>query len=325
MESIILSISHSYTGVLIKQGKRSGHLLRNMKRKINTPLAAILTFNTIANTVGAAAVGAQAYQVFGSRWTAVVSALLTVMILVFSEVLPKTLGAMHWKKLAPAAAYVITGLIFLAFPMVRLLEALSRRISSHAPSGSISREEIIVLAEAAAHDGVLQKKEAQIIENLLLLSEIRTQDILTPRSVIVALQKDQTVAEAMELDPPIRVTRIPVYNRGLDDVIGLVLHDRLLEAYYTGEGEAKIETLMGPIHAVPESKPITDLLDEFIERREHLFEVVDEYGGTAGIVTLEDAVETLLGVEIVDEFDSVEDMRAYAVEKWRKRKRERNF
>jgi len=296
-----------------------------MKRKINTPLAAILTFNTIANTVGAAAVGAQAYQVFGSRWTAVVSALLTVMILVFSEVLPKTLGAMHWKKLAPAAAYVITGLIFLAFPMVRLLEALSRRISSHAPSGSISREEIIVLAEAAAHDGVLQKKEAQIIENLLLLSEIRTQDILTPRSVIVALQKDQTVAEAMELDPPIRVTRIPVYNRGLDDVIGLVLHDRLLEAYYTGEGEAKIETLMGPIHAVPESKPITDLLDEFIERREHLFEVVDEYGGTAGIVTLEDAVETLLGVEIVDEFDSVEDMRAYAVEKWRKRKRERNF
>jgi len=296
-----------------------------MKRKINTPLAAILTFNTIANTVGAAAVGAQAYQVFGSRWTAVVSALLTVMILVFSEVLPKTLGAMHWKKLAPAAAYIITGLIFLAYPMVRLLEALSHRISSHAPSGSISREEIIVLAEAAAHDGVLQKKEAQIIENLLLLSEIRTQDILTPRSVIVALQKDQTVAEAMEMDPPIRVTRIPVYNRGLDDVIGLVLHDRLLEAYYTGEKDAKIETLMGPIHAVPESKPITDLLDEFIERREHLFEVVDEYGGTAGIVTLEDAVETLLGVEIVDEFDSVEDMRAYAVEKWRKRKRERNF
>jgi CBS domain containing-hemolysin-like protein len=296
-----------------------------MKRKINYPLSAILTFNTIANTIGAAAVGAQAYQVFGSQWTAVVSAILTLMILVFSEVIPKTLGAMYWKKLAPAAAYIITGLIFLAYPMVHLLEALSRVISRHGSPSPISREEIIVLAETASHDGVLQKNEAQIIENLLLLSEIRTTDILTPRSVIVALQKDQTVAEAMEMDPPIRFTRIPVYNHGLDDVMGLVLYDHILQAYYTGRGDARIETLMGPIHAVPESKPIADLLDEFIERREHLFEVVDEYGGTAGIVTLEDVLETLLGVEIVDEFDSVADMREYAVEKWRKRKREKNF
>ncbi len=325
MESTILSVSYSYTGVLVKQGKRSGSILRNMKRKINPPLSAILTFNTVANTVGAAAVGAQAYKVFGSQGTAVVSGIFTLMILTFSEIPPKTLGAVYWKKIAPAAAYIITGMIILAYPVVRFLEAISLVISRKGTRVSVSREEIIVLAETAVHDGVLQKKEAQIIENVLLLHEIRTGDILTPRSVISALQKDQTVAEAMESQPPIHFTRIPVYNRGLDDVIGLVLHDHLMEAYYTGKRDAKIETLMMPIHAVPESKPIADLLDEFIARREHLFEVVDEYGGTAGIVTLEDVLETLLGVEIVDEFDSVEDMRAYAVEKWKKRRKDRNF
>lgn len=325
MEAIILSVSHSYIGVMVKRGKRSGVILRNLKRKVDYPLGAILTFNTVANTVGAAAVGAQAYQVFGSQWTAVVSAILTVSILVFSEVLPKTLGAVYWKRLAPFASYAISGMIILAYPVVRLLEALSRSISRQAAHSQISREEIIVLAETAAHDGILLKKEAQIIENLLLMSEIRTADILTPRSVIDALQKDQTVAEAMAMEPTIRFTRIPVYNRGLDDVIGLVLHDRLLEAFYTGRSDTRIEALMGPIYAVPESKPIADLFEEFIRRREHLFEVVDEYGGTAGIVTLEDVLETLLGVEIVDEFDSVADMRAYAVEKWRTRRRERNF
>lgn len=324
-ESVILSVSHAYIAVLEKGGLRSGRILRNLKQNINHPLAAILTFNTVANVIGAAAVGAQTYRVFGSEWVAMSSALLTVMILVFSEVLPKALGAAHWKRIAPAAGYVITGLIYLSYPAVVLLESFTRFLSQKTAQKSITREEILALAEMGVSEGVLRGMEARVIENLLLLNEIRTEDILTPRSVVVALQKDQTVAEAMETYPPVRFTRIPVYGRDIDDLIGLVLHDRLIEKYYTGGRDMKVESLMGPIYAVPSSKLIADLLDEFINRREHLFEVVDEYGGTAGIVTLEDALETLLGVEIVDEFDSVEDMRAYAVERWRRKSQERGL
>jgi CBS domain containing-hemolysin-like protein len=324
LESVILSVSYSYAGLLMKTGRKSGRILRTMKKRINHPLAAILTFNTIGEIVGAAAVGAQTYVVFGSRLVAISSAVMTVCILVIGELIPKTLGAAHWKKAAPFAAYAILGLMYIAYPAVIVSEAISRVISrKQAPP--ISREEIIVLAENAANEGILLKKEAQIIENLLLLSEIRTVDILTPRSVISALQKDQTVDEAMSLKPPIRFTRIPVYNKGLDDVMGLILHDKLMEAFCSGKGDTLVGDLMGPIYAVPESKTIADLLDEFINRREHLFEVVDEYGGTAGIVTLEDVLETLLGVEIVDEFDSVDDMRAYALEKWRQKRLERNI
>lgn len=325
LESVILSVSHSYIVLLGRRNRTSGRILGELKQNINRPLAAILIFNTVASTVGAMGVGAQTYKIFGSRWIAVSSAVLTILTLVFSELLPKTLGANHWKKLAPAASYLILGLIFITFPLVRMLELFSRSLARKPDAATISREEIIILAETAANERVLERKEAQIIENLLLLSEIRTADILTPRSVILALQKDETVGEALADNPNIRFTRIPVYNNGVDDVIGLVLHDRLLEACYTGRRDIKIETLMGPIHAVPESKPIAELLDEFINRREHLFEVVDEYGGTAGIVTLEDVLETLLGVEIVDEFDSVDDMRAYAVERWRSRQRGKNF
>lgn len=325
LESTILSVSHAYIALLAKRGKRSGFMLQRLKNRINRPLAAILVFNTVASTVGAMGVGAQTYKLYGSEWIAVSSAVLTILTLVFSELLPKTLGAAHWKRIAPFAAYLITGMIFSVYPIVQMLEGLSRILSRTAPQFSLSREEIIVLAEMAANENVLLKKEAQIIENLLLLNEIRTVDILTPRSVIMALQKDQTVAEAMRMEPPIRFTRIPVYNKGMDDVIGLVHNDRLTDAYYTGKSDIRIEAIMGPIHAVPESKPLADLLDEFINRREHLFEVVDEYGGTAGIVTLEDVLETLLGVEIVDEFDSVDDMRAFAVEKWRQKRMEREL
>ncbi|MFA6471184.1 MAG: hemolysin family protein [Candidatus Latescibacterota bacterium] len=325
LESVILSVTNSYAVLLMKKGRKSGKILRNMKRRINHPLAAILTFNTIGEIVGAAAVGAQTYHVFGSTWVAFSSAVMTICILFFGELVPKTLGASHWKKAAPFAAYLITFLIYLAYPVVIILELVSRILSHKSTQTPVSREEIIVLAENAASEGVLLKKEARIIENLLLLSEIRTEDILTPRSVIAALQKDMTVSEAMSLKPPIQFTRIPVYNRGLDDVIGLVHRYKLIEVYCLQKGDTTIEELMGPIYAVPESKPIADLLDEFIDRREHLFEVVDEYGGTAGIVTLEDVLETLLGVEIVDEFDSVEDMQAYAIEKWKQRRLERNI
>ena len=323
LESIILSVTHTHIAVLIKDEKKSGYYLRDMKKNINHPLAAILTLNTIANTAGAASVAAQAYQLFGREWVALTSGILTVLILIFSEIIPKTLGAVFWKKLSNPAAYMLKGLIMLTLPVVFFFEKISQFIARHGSHYRITREELIVLAELGAREGILEKQEALILENLLLLKEMKTGDVLTPRSVILAVEKNQTVGEVVKTYAPIHFSRIPVYDQNIDAIIGVVLTGEVLEAFYTGKTDEPVERFMKPLHAVPDSKSIADLLNDFITRREHIFLVVDEYGGTAGIVTLEDAVETLLGVEIVDEFDSVADMREYALELWKKRRRER--
>jgi len=321
LEAVLLSVSHAHIALMIKNGRRSGRVLKRMKKDIDHPLAAILTLNTVANTVGAAGVGAQTYHLFGSRWVAVSSAALTILILVCSEIIPKTLGAAHWRKLAPAAAYLLSGLIVILYPAVRVLESISGFVAGESDSGHVSREEMMALAEVGGDEGILQRKEASIIRNLLLLREIYTKDIMTPRAVVLAFQKDRTVKEVVREHAPINFSRIPVFGESRDDVRGVVFRNELLEAFYTGKGSERIEKFMKPLHAVPETKTIADLLDEFIGRREHMFLVVDEYGGTAGIVTLEDAIETLLGAEIVDELDSVEDMRAFALEVWNKRRK----
>ena len=319
LESVILSVSHAYIALLIKEGKKSGRLLMEMKKTINHPLAAILTLNTVANIIGAAGVAAQTYYLFGRRWVAVASAILTVLILVCSEIIPKTIGAAHWKKLSPVAAYVLKVLIVMLYPVVKALEAISSYISRGSTDRHVTREEILVLAEIGESEGILLKKEALIIHNLLLLTEIRTEDILTPRAVILAFQKDKTIGEVIENNSPIRFSRIPVYSDKLDDIRGFVFKNELVEAYYTGKANDTIEHLMKPLYAVPNSKSIADLLDEFINRHEHMFLVIDEYGGTSGIVTLEDVIETLLGVEIIDELDTVSDLRAYARAKGKRR------
>lgn len=323
LESVILSVSHAFIALLIKEGKKSGKILREMKKNIDPPLAAILTLNTVANTVGAAGVGAQTYFLFGSKWVAVSSAVLTVLILVCSEIIPKTIGAAHWKRLAPVSAYVLKGLILVLYPVVKALEGISGFVSPESAQSHITREEMIALAEIGEDEGILLRKEARIIQNLLLLNTIRTEDIMTPRSVVLAFQKEETVGEVVSEHSPINFSRIPVYGENRDDIKGVVFTNELLETYYTGREKKSIEHLMKPLFAVPGSKSIADLLDEFINRREHIFQVVDEYGGTAGIVTLEDAIETLLGVEIVDELDSVEDMRAFALERWKRRRKGR--
>jgi CBS domain containing-hemolysin-like protein len=325
LESVLLSVTPTYISVMEKEGKKAGKVLHRFKRNIDHPLAAILTMNTVANTVGAALIGAQAYAVFGGPWIAVSSGLLTFFILTFSEITPKTIGAVHWKKLASFGAYSIQGLIIILYPFVKMLEVLSSAISRGKKGGYVSRDEIIAMAEISEKEGVLSRKEASIIENVLLFRELRVEDILTPRSVLATLQRDDTVREAFEHLSPMRFSRIPVWGINLDDIRGVVFRNALVEAYYTGKENEKVESLIKPLHAVPESKRIADVLDEFITRREHMFLVIDEYGGTAGIITLEDVIESLLGMEIVDELDTIVDMRAYAAERWRKRREERMF
>jgi len=316
LEAILLSVSQAHIELLIKKGKRSGQQLKRLKEQVDRPLSAILTINTVANTVGAAGVGAQALRLSNdSMIVASVSAGLTFCILVFSEIIPKTIGATYWKKLAPAAAVLIRGLILLTYPIVVSFEGLAWLITHKAVQRQMTREELLASAEISQHEGAILKKENRIIANLLMLDKIPAEAVMTPRAVLLALQTNQKVSEVAIEHNPIRFSRLPVYNKNMDDVVGMVHRFKILTEVSEERDHTPIGKLAAPIHAVPESKSVSSILDEMIQRREQMFLVVDEYGGTAGIITLEDVVETLLGVEIVDEYDTVEDMRKLALEK----------
>lgn len=319
LESVILSVSPAYIAVAEKSGRRSGKILAELTKQIDRPLAAILTLNTVSNTVGAAGVGAQVQRIYGDQYLAWASGFLTLTILIFSEIIPKTVGASNWKRLAPACAYITKGLVFGLYPFVLLSEFLYSIFSGDKES-TVTREEMMMTAELGASEGTLRQKESNVIKNLLMLDAIKVADIMTPRSVIAAFENDLTVEEVMDKNRPIRFSRIPVYHEDLDHIEGMVHRYKILEASSHDLDNLKITELMTPIHTVPENISVSAALDQFIKRRDHVFIVVDEYGSTSGLVSLEDAVETLLGVEIVDEFDSVADMRQFALEQWRERK-----
>jgi CBS domain containing-hemolysin-like protein len=320
LEAVLLSLSHAHIAILIDQGRKSGLILQAFKDKIDHPLSAILTLNTVANTVGAAGVGAQAQAVFGNNYVALFSGLLTFCILVFSEIIPKTIGAVYWKNLASSAAYMIRGLIYATYPLVISFEALGRLIAAKAPLSKMTRAEVGVAADMGGAEGALLDREHAIIKNLLRLNNIAAREVMTPRPVLFALPVTKTVEEVLSEYEAIRFSRIPVYNRDLDDITGLVRRFQINQAFSHGRRDATLEELSNPISIVPSTRSVADVLDDFIQKREHLFLVVDEYGGTAGIITLEDTIETLLGVEIVDELDSVEDMQKHALDQWAKRR-----
>jgi CBS domain containing-hemolysin-like protein len=316
LEAVILSVPAAYVNLLEKQGRRSGRILHNLHRHIDQPLAAILTLNTLANTAGSIAIGQHVHKLWGDDLVAIVSGVMTFTILVFAEIIPKTLGAMRAKKLAPAAAYMIYGLIIITYPFVWLSRQINRMLSG-GHRRRTTREEMIAAAEIGADEGVIHHKESRIIKNLLMLDTMKVSEIMTPRSVVNALDENQTVKEVFDKFKPVRFSRIPVYQNDFDHVVGLLHRLKLMEAASNDLFDKKIKELIKPIHTVNEETTVSLALDQFIKRREHLFLVVDEYGTPSGIVTLEDAVETLLGVEIVDELDSVADMRQFALEQWR--------
>ena len=285
-------------------------------------ISSILILNTFAHTMGAAGVGAQAAKVFGARWETLIAVLLTLAILYLSEIIPKTLGATFWKQLALPSAQIITWLIKLLYPLVWVSARLTDMFDKSGHSSSINREELAALAKLGARHGSLGSQEGELLENILRLREIRTASILTPRTVVSALDAALTVSEAMTRMKELPFTRMPVYKDDLDSVVGVVLRPRILEAMLEGGQDKPLTDYMEPIHRVSAVLRVPILLDIFIRRREHMFLVEDEYGQTAGIVTLEDAVETLLGREIMDESDTIEDMQELARAKYRGRLRD---
>ncbi len=319
LESVILSITHSQIGTLVKNNPQKGRLVQRLKDDINRPLAAILTLNTIANTVGAAGMGAQALNVYGSQAVAIASAILTFSILIFSEILPKTLGAYFCRSLAIPSAYVIRVLMVIAFPFVWLSNRFSNIINSN--EDKVSREEIAAMAEMGEDEGSIDEQESDIIENLFRLKEIHIEDILTPRSVIYALEDVQTIGKIMDSNEDIIFSRIPVFHENIDNIIGMVYKDTVLETMADDYFEKTMAELVEPVEIVYEKESVESVLNKFTKNRSHMFIVKDEFGGTTGIVTLEDCIETLLGVEIMDESDKVADMRKLAKDQQRQKRR----
>jgi CBS domain containing-hemolysin-like protein len=322
MEAVLLSVTPSYVAALEREDDPIGERLHEMKENIDRPLSAILSLNTIAHTVGAAGVGAQAAVVFGEAYTGIIAAVLTLLILVLSEIIPKTLGAVYWRTIAPFVVRLLVPTIFSMWPLVKLSQGLTYLLSQDEDEAAFSREEFTAMAELGEEEGVFEEKESRILLNLFRFNSLRVKDVMTPRTVVFDLHEGQTIGDVVEEHDEFRFSRIPVYDDDPDDVTGYVLKDEMLLRAAQEEHDVLLEDIAREILVVRETLPLPDLLERLLDRLEHIALVVDEYGGVAGVVTMEDVVETLLGLEIVDEADSVEDMQALARQQWFKRARE---
>jgi CBS domain containing-hemolysin-like protein len=321
LESVLLSITPSYVAALEKSRPAVGSQLTKLKTDIDRPLAAILSLNTVAHTVGAAGVGAQALIIFGEAYVAVISAILTFLILVLSEIIPKTLGAVYWRTFVAPTVHILRVLIFLLYPLVVLSKKLTLLLARDQKIITVSREEIKAIADLGYAEGSIRKKESVILKNLMRFGSLMAKDIMTPRPVLFSLSADITVKEVIKKYPDLKFSRIPIYETSHENINHYVLKNDILLAISKNEGNKKLRELQRELMGVPETVSLFFLFEQLLDHREHIALVVDEYGGVAGVVTLEDIVETLIGIEIVDETDVTTDMQKLARNQWAKRAR----
>jgi CBS domain containing-hemolysin-like protein len=319
-EAALLSITPSYVAGLKLTNPKKAEVLRRLKEeKLDQSLAAILTVNTIAHTAGAIGAGSKATAVFGSAWFGVFSAVMTLLILFLSEILPKTLGAVYWRQLAGLTAAYVNFLIKAMYPLILVSEKFTKLISGGKSYNNFSRDEFVAMAGIGQEQGHINDRESKIIRNLFLFKSVQASAIMTPRIVVSALQKNLTVSEALAAPDVTAFSRMPIHASGLDSIAGFVLREDLLVAQNQGRGDVEITEFRREMMAVISSTPLSKLLETLLEQRQHIAVVVGEYGDTKGVVTLEDVVETLLGIEILDEGDKVEDMQQLARQMWAKR------
>lgn len=320
LESILLSTNVSYISVLKKNNPKIGTMLQSLKSDIDKSIASILILNTIANTLGATAIGVQAQSVFkgNDSLIMVISIILTFLILFVAEIIPKTIGAVYWKQLAPVAARIINFFIFITYPIIIITQFVTRKIGNQ-NGETISREELIHSTMLSSEVGDL---ESDIIENTLTLNNIKIKDILTPRSVMYAIPKEVLVKSIIEDKRTFKFSRVPVYDGTIDNIVGIVLTKKLFKQVIKNP-DVKIETIMKPVISLNENIPVSKALNKFIEKKEHMFVVLDSYDQTEGIVTLEDCIETLLGLEIMDELDTTDDMRKLALSRMKAKRKEK--
>ena len=319
LESIILSISRPYIQLLVDKKMRSGRILQELKHDIDKPISAILTLNTISHTVGAAVSGAMALSIFGSKWMALFSAVLTILILVFSEIIPKTIGAYYWKSLSPASAYILKTLIFILKPLIIPINFFSGLFMRENPASLVSKAEIYNYILMGYKQGALGASEFEIIENLFNLRDIKVKDIMTPRTVVFWLEQDLSIIDLHKDKTKLDFSRIPLYDPHKNAITGIVLRRDIMDKIAEKKMDTALKKISKKPEFVPESISVLNLLNNLVSKRTHLAIVLNEYGDYNGIVTIEDAVEALLGTEIVDEFDPAVNMRELARKKGKKR------
>jgi CBS domain containing-hemolysin-like protein len=323
-EAVLLSITPSFAQIKVEEGGALGYRLQEFKKDIDRPLAAILTLNTIAHTVGAIGVGDQASKIWADAnpliTGLIVPALMTLGILVLSELIPKTLGANYWKELAAFTARSLAFIIKLLAPLVWFSRFVTKALKKDEVQSAFTRNDFLAMASIGVKHGVFEQQESEIISNLLQFRTVRAKDVMTPRTVVQSAWVSQTIEEYIEQNPELRYSRIPLYEEeSKDHFIGYLLKDDLLSSMVNGQQASQLRTLKREIIAVSEDHPILQLFNQFLIQREHIALVVDQFGGMAGIVTMEDVIETLLGVEIVDESDDTTDMQELARRNWERR------
>lgn len=315
-EAVLYSVPLGHIEVLSRSNKLSGRLLQKLKKEIHQPITAILTLNTIANTAGAAIAGASAAVVFGEQYLAWFSATFTFAILLFSEILPKTIGVAYCKGLAPWIALPLHWLVKILTPAIWMIQTITKLIPTKQKELLVSAEEIQAIATFSRRSGEISRQEERVITNILQLKNKSVREAMTPRTVTFSLSANLSVSEATGFDEKWNLhSRAPVYSKDPDDVVGIVMRKDVLINVARGNNDVKLMDLMYPAHFVPESAQLTRVLIDFIEHRRHLFVVVDEYGGVTGVISLEDIIEEIVGQEIMDESDQTRDMRELAKHK----------
>ena len=321
MESVLLSTPSSFLIVKQEAGNKWAGTFLALKNNIDKPLSAILSLNTVAHTIGAAGVGAQAVKIWGEASFGIVSAILTILILIITEIIPKTIGARYWRRLAGFSALTIRVMIAITYPLVLMSAVITKIFTSKKGEKTISREEIAALASIGADEGVFNESEFKIIQNILKLKRIKVGRIMTPRVVVVQADENLSLNEFLKGNDNQKFSRIPVYSGNDENVTGYVFRQTVFEKLAEDKHDLSLKDIKREIVIAPNSIELFSLLEKLLKQKEHIALIVDEYGGMDGIVTMEDLIETLLGLEILDEKDTITDMQKYARERWKLRQR----
>jgi len=319
LESVLMSTPISYISMKEEEGDRNAALFMKYKQDPDRPLSAILSLNTIANTLGAAAVGHQATQLSGDHWFGVISAAMTFLILVFSEIVPKTIGTTHWKGLLWLSR-IMRVLVFVLFPIVWLVDKIHDAITSGDPDLGISREEVSAMANMGEEEGVLDNSENKVIQNIIKLDDIKAYDVMTPRVVAAIAPENMTLKQFYKQEDLSHNSRIPVYSDSPEFITGYVMRYDVLENLAEDKFDMRLKSIKRKIAAFHEETAVGDIWESLLKTRDQIACIIDDYGCFQGIITLEDIMETILGMEIIDENDTITDMQQYAKERWLKRK-----
>lgn len=325
MEAVLLSTPVSFLKSKMELGDKNAETMLELKSDIDKPLSAILSLNTVAHTVGAAGVGAQATIVFGEAYFGLVSAVLTILILVLTEIIPKTVGANFSKELIGISAKVIKGMVILTYPLVWLSSLVTKMLAREKSELTTSREEISALASIGTQEGIFADKENKIIQNLIKLKSLKIKEVMTPRIVVVTANEEMTLEDFLKNKEFLHFSRIPIFHENKDNITGYVFRELVFEKLAEDQFNLKLKDIKREIIQFPESMTLFDAWDEMLQKKEHISLIIDEYGGMDGITTLEDIIESLLGFEIVDEKDQVEDMQKYAIKRWQERQKKYQF